>query len=515
MSSDRFEYLPHLRRAIRLAMDGRGRVEPNPMVGCVLVRGGRVIGEGIHARFGGPHAEPTALADSRARGNDPRGATACVTLEPCCHTHKKTPPCVPALIAAGIARVIVGAIDPNPAVDGRGLAMLRDAGVEVILADEIAPELAAEARQLLAAFVCRTRLGRPYVTVKWAESSDGRIAGPGGRRVAISADEGNRAVHALRGRCDAIMVGVATALADDPLLSVRLAPAGRTPVRIVIDRTLQLPTSSQLVRTAGELATIVVTSPHAPPDRRRALQGLGVRVVTAGSRDGPGGAGGPGAEAGMAESAVRAASGSAGDDALLRADLSTADLPATALPAADLPDRPAAHVLVESGGRLAQALFDANLCDRLWVLRSPRTIARLAAGDDDAPHEPLPDGRGLPDRSIARDIGSGATRELASDKRGAPEVSSAGSISSNAVSDVGTTDDGTTRKPLSDRSASPGAPAAVGVPTRFVRTASLALGSDQLDEYLNTAGPTFAAVAESADLVLTRDAARELRMGPN
>src|SRR5438034_11055285 len=136
-----------MRRAIRLAMNGRGFVEPNPMVGCVLVKNGRIIGEGYHQKFGGPHAEPTALANC---SESPRGATAYVTLEPCCHTNKKTPPCVPKLIEAGIGCVVVGSLDPNPEVNGKGIAMLREAGIEV---DRASEEIEAEARQLIAPFI--------------------------------------------------------------------------------------------------------------------------------------------------------------------------------------------------------------------------------------------------------------------------------------------------------------------------------------------------------------------------
>src|SRR3982751_1227851 len=167
-----------MRRAIRLAMNGRGRVEPNPMVGCVIVKNDRVIGEGYHQQFGGPHAEPNALASCT---ESPQGATAAVTLEPCCHTNKKTPPCTPRLIAAKIARVVIGCLDPNPDVNGNGLAMLRQAGIEVA-----GPVLESEAKQLIAPFLARVRHGRPYVTLKWAETADGKVAGPLGRRLRIT-----------------------------------------------------------------------------------------------------------------------------------------------------------------------------------------------------------------------------------------------------------------------------------------------------------------------------------------
>src|SRR4051794_14532504 len=188
-----------MRRALRLAMNGRGLVEPNPMVACVLVKDGRVIGEGYHAKFGGPHAEPNALANCT---ESPEGATAYVTLEPCCHTNKKTPPCAPRLIEAKIGRVVIGCLDPNPAVNGKGLAVLREAGIRVD-----GPLLEPAANQLIAPFLAHVRHARPYVTLKWAESRNGKVAGRLGRRVKITNEVSDALVHVLRGRCDAIAVG--------------------------------------------------------------------------------------------------------------------------------------------------------------------------------------------------------------------------------------------------------------------------------------------------------------------
>ena len=267
-------------------MNGRGHVEPNPMVGCVLVRGGRVIGEGWHGRFGGPHAEPAALADCRARGELPAGATAVVTLEPCCHAGKKTPPCAPALIAAGVARVVVGTLDPNPLVDGRGVAVLRAAGVAVEVADG---DLRDESDQLIAAFLAGVRHGRPYVTLKWAESANGRVAGVNGRPVRITNAASDRAVHALRGRCDAVAVGTNTVLNDDPSLTVRRAEHGlttadapRDAIRVVLSNALALGTDRRLVATARDVPTVVYASADAVAahaDRAAALRAAGVEVV--------------------------------------------------------------------------------------------------------------------------------------------------------------------------------------------------------------------------------------------
>src|SRR5438093_6161396 len=188
-----------MRRAIRLAMNGRGLVEPNPMVGCVIVKDGRIIGEGYHQKFGGPHAEPNALANC---SESPRGATAYTTLEPCCHTNKKTPPCVPRLIEAKVGRVVIGCLDPDPNVDGRGAQLLRQAGIEVT-----APVLEPECKQLIAPFIARTVHQRPYVTLKWAETADRKVAGPDGKRMQITGLESQRLVHELRARSDAILVG--------------------------------------------------------------------------------------------------------------------------------------------------------------------------------------------------------------------------------------------------------------------------------------------------------------------
>jgi diaminohydroxyphosphoribosylaminopyrimidine deaminase/5-amino-6-(5-phosphoribosylamino)uracil reductase len=237
MSND----IDDLRRAIRLAMNGRGWVEPNPMVGCVLVKNSRIIGEGFHQKFGKAHAEPNALENC---SESPEGATAYVTLEPCCHLNKKTPPCVPRLIAAKVARVVIGCFDPNPDVNGRGIAQLRAAGITID-----GPLLEAECKQLIAPFIVQQQKHRPYVTMKWAESADRKIAGPGGKRMQISNDASSHQVQLLRSRSDAIVVGINTVINDDPLLLPRGVPKLRPTKRIVLDRNFRLPRQSQLVKT--------------------------------------------------------------------------------------------------------------------------------------------------------------------------------------------------------------------------------------------------------------------------
>ena len=258
-----------MRRAIDLAGRGAGHVEPNPQVGAVVVAAdGTIVGEGWHTVFGGPHAEVAALA---AAGPAARGATLCVTLEPCCH-HGKTPPCTAAIIAAGIARVVVATGDPFPAVAGRGIAALRAAGIDVETG-----VLAADARRLIAPFCKLVETGMPWVIAKWAMSLDGRLAAPPGADRWISSSESRGLVHALRGRIDAIVVGIGTVLADDPLLTAR-PPGPRQPLRIVLDSAARLPLAAALVRTAREVPVLVAAGPAATADRVAALRAAGCEV---------------------------------------------------------------------------------------------------------------------------------------------------------------------------------------------------------------------------------------------
>lgn len=238
-------------RALELAARGEGRVEPNPMVGCVITQQGEVVGEGWHQQHGGPHAEVNALA---AAGDRAAGGTAYVTLEPCCHTGK-TPPCTDALLTAGVARVVVAVRDPFPQVNGGGLQQLTDAGVvcEVGVGE-------ADARSLLAPYLKLIERGRPWVIAKWAMTLDGKLATSSGSSQWISSPESRELVHRLRGRVDAVIVGAGTARDDDPLLTAR--PAGpRTAARIVLG---EIPPASQLVKTADQAPVIsVVPAPGA------------------------------------------------------------------------------------------------------------------------------------------------------------------------------------------------------------------------------------------------------------
>jgi diaminohydroxyphosphoribosylaminopyrimidine deaminase / 5-amino-6-(5-phosphoribosylamino)uracil reductase len=327
-----------LNRAIELAMQGRGFVEPNPMVGCVIVRNGKIIGEGYHRRFGGPHAEPNALA---AAGSGARGASVYVTLEPCCHTDKKTPPCVPRLIEAGVARVVVGCRDPNPKVAGRGVEQLREAGIAVTVLDN------PECRQLIAPFIALTIHQRPYVTLKWAQTADRKVAGPAGRRMKISNERSHRLIHELRAKSDGILVGIGTVLKDDPLLTARRVPNVRPLARIVLDSDLRLPTSSRLAQTTDLGKVIAFCSKEAAEysGTRVLLAAMGVEIHPV-SSDAPG-----------------------------RLNLAAI--------VAHLGKLGLTHLLVEPGPTLAKSFFASGLVDRVWVFESP-----IRVDDNTAPEAP-------------------------------------------------------------------------------------------------------------------------------
>jgi diaminohydroxyphosphoribosylaminopyrimidine deaminase/5-amino-6-(5-phosphoribosylamino)uracil reductase len=265
----------HLARAIELAEGGRGRTTPNPLVGAVVVKEGEVLGEGYHASLGAPHAEPVAIA---ACGDaDTRGATLYVSLEPCCH-HGRTPPCTDAIVAAGISRVVVGSDDPTEKASGRGLGVLRDEGIEVVVAGG---ELAARARLLNQPFRKHARTGRPYVLFKSAMTLDGKVATRTGDSKWISGEASRRLSHRWRADCDAVAVGIGTALADDPLLTARLDGVQRQPRRIVFDSEARLPLDSQLVRGAADVPLTVVISRAAPRPAADGLEVAGADVIVA------------------------------------------------------------------------------------------------------------------------------------------------------------------------------------------------------------------------------------------
>ena len=255
-------------RALELTAHGRETATPNPNVGCVIVKGGRVIGEGWHERAGEPHAEARALA---ACNESPEGATAYVTLEPCAH-EGRTPPCADALVKARVARVVAALEDPNPLVHGRGATRLRDAGIRVDIG-----LMAAEAEEAHRGFLHRMRFGRPWMRIKVAASLDGRTALANGQSQWITSEAARVDVHRLRARSCAMLTGIGTVLADDPELTVRHVPARRQPRRVLVDSRLDLPLTAKILR--GEPPIIFTVSEDAA--KRRALSERGAEVLTA------------------------------------------------------------------------------------------------------------------------------------------------------------------------------------------------------------------------------------------
>jgi diaminohydroxyphosphoribosylaminopyrimidine deaminase/5-amino-6-(5-phosphoribosylamino)uracil reductase len=259
-----------MEHALALAGRGLGSAAPNPVVGAVVVSNGEVVGEGFHRAAGEPHAEVLALAQAGERA---RGATLYLTLEPCTH-FGRTPPCAPAVIAAGIAKVVVACADPDPRVAGGGLRSLAEAGLEVVRADEDLRERCALQNQFFLASVVN---GRPFVTLKYAMSLDGKIACASGHSQWISGPQSRAIVHEERALHQAVMVGIGTALADDPLLTVRDLPGARQPVRIVVDSLARLPANARILNSAGGPVWVAV-GPRAPAARIATLRARGARV---------------------------------------------------------------------------------------------------------------------------------------------------------------------------------------------------------------------------------------------
>jgi len=319
--------IAHMRSALALARRGLGNTWPNPSVGCIVVNNGRVVGRAVTAPGGRPHAEPAALDIA---GSAARGATVYVTLEPCCHWGR-TPPCTDALARAGVARVVIGTRDPDPRVDGAGIAKLREAGITV---DE--GVLQDEADLAVAGFRARVRLGRPMVTLKLASTLDGRIATSTGESRWITGEAARRTAHALRGRCDAVMVGVGTVLADDPELTCRLPGYRSTPmVRVVADSHLRTPLTAKLVATASSSPTWMLIRHGTDRERRHAFANAGATLIEV-----------AGAETGI--DPVQAL---------------------TALASAGL-----THVLVEGGASIAASLLRADLVDHVAWFHAPAVL---------------------------------------------------------------------------------------------------------------------------------------------
>jgi diaminohydroxyphosphoribosylaminopyrimidine deaminase/5-amino-6-(5-phosphoribosylamino)uracil reductase len=320
-----------MRAALALARRGLGAVSPNPAVGCVLVQGVNVIGRGWTQPGGRPHAETEAL---RRAGDGARGATAYITLEPCAH-QGETPPCTDALIASGITRALVAHVDPDPRVDGGGIEQLRKAGIDTDIG-----LCGDEAAELNAGFFLRIIEGRPLVTLKVATSLDGRIATHSGDSKWITGEAARGFGHGLRASHDAVLVGAGTAVHDDPMLTCRLpGMAARSPVRIVVDGRMRLPLTHELVKTARDVPTWMITFPAVDAiagDRRKAYAESGVELIDIE----PDGDGNPDPEAALRALAARGIN----------------------------------SVLVEGGGRVAAALLKQGLVDRLVWFRAPRII---------------------------------------------------------------------------------------------------------------------------------------------
>ncbi len=262
--------------ALSLAQKGKGRVSPNPLVGAVLVKGGKVIGRGWHQKFGGPHAEVNAL-----RGKDARGAALYVTLEPCSHVGngKKTPPCVPLVIKSGVKRVVIATKDPNPQVRGEGVRKLGEAGIEVKVG-----VLEKEAQEQNEVFFKFMETGMPFVCLKMAISADGKIGVLGKGNVRISGRQFDEHSQRLRNRYDAILVGINTVLADDPRLTCRMR-GGRNPVRIVLDSKLRLPLSAKVLHNARLEKVIIATSQKYDRKKAEKLLGLGAKIIVCGKNE--------------------------------------------------------------------------------------------------------------------------------------------------------------------------------------------------------------------------------------
>ncbi len=312
-----------MRSALTLARKGLGRVWPNPAVGCVIVQNNRLVGRGWTAPGGRPHAETEAIA---AAGDLTRGATVYVSLEPCAHTGK-TPPCADALIAAGVSRVVIALRDPDPRVDGGGIAKLKAAGIAVTLG-----VLEEEARHVNAGFLSRIEKGRPFVTAKLATTLDGRIATGSGQSKWITGEAARRRVHVMRAEADAVFVGLSTVLKDDPQLTCRVTGLeDRSPVRLILDTRLEIDSTSQVVATAGTIPSWVLTTAPSKGERARRLIDAGVTVISCPETGG-------------------------------RIDLTDAFR--------ILGDRGLTRILVEPGAQLLAGLLAANLVDSLAWFRS-------------------------------------------------------------------------------------------------------------------------------------------------
>lgn len=332
----------YMRRAIELAKKGSGHVNPNPLVGAVIVRDGEIIGEGYHECYGQLHAERNAIANAKKRGNSLEGSTIYVTLEPCCH-YGKTPPCTEAIIEEKIARVVVGSDDPNPLVSGKGFQMLREKEIEVI------PHfLKEECDAMNHVFFHYIRTGTPYVAMKYAMTMDGKIACYTGDSKWVTGEESRAHVQTLRNHYKGIMAGIGTVLADDPMLNCRIE-GGRDPIRIIADSHLRIPMDSQLVRTAGQQSLIVACLPDADEEKAAQLQEKGIEVLRI-----------PG---------------------VTTADITEEQKEVISLPVLmkELGARKIDGILLEGGGQLNESALQAGIVDRIYCYIAPKIFGGAQA----------------------------------------------------------------------------------------------------------------------------------------
>lgn len=267
----------YMRLVLKLAAKGKGSTSPNPLVGAIIVKNGRIVGKGYHKKAGAPHAEVFALQES---GNRSRGAVLYVNLEPCCHRDKKTPPCTNTIIKAGIKKVVIGMVDPNPKVSGQGTAILKKSGIEVS-----SGILEEESKRLNESYIKYITTGLPFVIMKIASSLDGKIATSSGESRWITGVESRKKVHRLRSEVDAVLVGIGTVITDDPSLNVRLIK-GRDPHRIILDSSLRIPLTARILNLISNAKTYIVTADDIPEERILSLKKKGAEIITTDSKDG-------------------------------------------------------------------------------------------------------------------------------------------------------------------------------------------------------------------------------------
>ncbi|HUH65435.1 MAG TPA: bifunctional diaminohydroxyphosphoribosylaminopyrimidine deaminase/5-amino-6-(5-phosphoribosylamino)uracil reductase RibD [Syntrophales bacterium] len=344
----------YMKRALLLAKKGEAWVSPNPMVGCVIVKKDRIIGEGYHEKFGGDHAEINALGSA---AESVRGAVVYLNLEPCTH-FGKTPPCIGRIIAAKPRRVVIGTADPNPLVSGKGIEALKSSGIRTAVG-----VLEGECRELNERFFKFMQTGIPFVTVKFAQSLDGRIATASGHSRWISSEQSLKFAHALRSHHDAVLIGCGTLVKDNPELTVRLTK-GRNPIRVVVDSHLRISADAKILKDQGEATTVIATTSQAPREKRARLTDLGIEVLTVDT------------------------------DKDHRVDLMRLLF--------ELGKRNISSVLAEGGAALITSMLAEQLTDRVVVIIAPRIIGKGIESVGDLRSKTVDDSVKLSYRNIRR-----------------------------------------------------------------------------------------------------------------